>query len=57
MGRPATADEVSVWHAQGIVMEVFGCELSEAAEIIRWRAVVDGRTPVETADGIVRAMR
>ena len=45
----------STWQAQGILMEVLGCDLAEATELIRLRSVIDRRTVIETARTIVVA--
>ena len=46
-------DQVSVWQAQGILMEILGCSAKEAADLIHTRSLINGRRPIDTADAIV----
>ena len=43
----------AIWQAQGILMELLGCEPDEAEVWLRWRARLDRRTVVEAAVEIV----
>jgi AmiR/NasT family two-component response regulator len=49
----ARNDQVAVWQAQGILMEVLGCNAREAADLIHKRSIANGRRTRDTADAIV----
>jgi AmiR/NasT family two-component response regulator len=50
----AEDEQEAVWQAQGILMELLGCEPDEAGVWLRWRARIDKRTVVEAAVEFVR---
>ncbi len=45
----ADDDQVSVWQAEGVVMELLGCGAAEAALLLRLRALIQKRGVLETA--------
>lgn len=49
----AEDDQETVWQAQGILMELLGCEPEEAGVWLRWRARIEKRTVVEAAVELV----
>jgi ANTAR domain len=49
----ATDDQVVVWQAEGVLMEVLGCGPVEAAGVVRWRARAERRSVVETAAAVL----
>ena len=51
--KPADDNQETVWQAQGVLMELLGCEPDEADVWLRWRARVDKRTVVEAAVQLV----
>jgi hypothetical protein len=53
-----TADhQAVVWQAQGVLMELLGCEPEQADLWLRWRARVDARSTLEVAELIVYSGR
>lgn len=46
-------DQVVIWQAQGMLMELFGCKPYEADVWLWWRARVDQRTVAEAAVQLV----
>jgi AmiR/NasT family two-component response regulator len=46
-------EQVVIWQAQGVLMESFGCELAEAALLLRQRALSERRSVADTASGVV----
>lgn len=46
-------DQVTVWQAEGVLMELLGCELAEAALLLRWRALIQGRGVFEAAVAVL----
>ena len=55
--QPEDADRVLIWQAQGILMELRGCEADEADVWLRWRARADKRSAVEAAIQLVTRNR
>jgi hypothetical protein len=51
--KPAESDQETVWQAEGILMELLGCEPDEARVWLRWRARIDKQTVVEAAVELV----
>ena len=49
----ADDDQVSVWQAEGVVMELLGCGAAEAALLLRWRALIQKRGVVEAAAAVL----
>jgi AmiR/NasT family two-component response regulator len=52
--KPAEGgDQETVWQAEGILMELLGCDPDEAGVWLRWRARIDKETVVEAAVELV----
>ncbi len=46
-------DQVSVWQAEGVVMELLDCGAAEASLLLRWWALIQKRGVVETAAAVL----
>lgn len=49
----ADDDQVAVWQAEGVLMELLGCEVAEAALLLRWRALIQRRGVFEAAAAVL----
>ena len=55
MATPTLTDDeqVVVWQAQGVLMELLGCEGAEAVLLLHWRALSEGRSVADSAYAVL----
>ena len=46
-------DQIAVWQAEGVLMELSGCGVVEAALLLRWRALVQNMSLIDAARGVL----
>ena len=49
----ADEDQVAVWQAEGVVMELLGCDAAVASLLLRCRAVIQKRRVFEVAAAVL----